>query len=140
MPPYYLDGSTTATGSGNDVYGWMAGDLFAGLNIGALGSTVVRNGVQVGSMESSQWFGLTNLFSGLQPGTDYFNEWAAALSPLSNAYNFAYSDRFAPVTAPLDPAEVNTLEIDIGGSAVPEPCALAVFMLGGVGLLSRRAK
>jgi autotransporter-associated beta strand protein len=117
-PTFYLNG--TAQTPQNDLYGWMTGDLLAGLNIGAVGSTVVRNGVQVGTMESSQWFGLANLFSGLQPNNpDYYDQWAAALSNLSDAYNFPYSDRFAQVTAPLNPANVNSLEIDIGGNANP---------------------
>ena len=83
----------------------MAGDLLAGLNIGAVGSNVIRNGTAVGTMQSSQWFGLTNLFSGLQPGTDYYNTWAAALSPLSNAYNFAYSDRFCASNGDIEPGD-----------------------------------
>ncbi|MDB5326849.1 MAG: hypothetical protein JWM57_2418, partial [Phycisphaerales bacterium] len=137
--PFTLDGN--ASGPGNDLYGWMAGDLLAGLNIGAVGSTVVRNGVEVGSMTSSQWFGLTNLFAGLQPNAKYYNAWAAAMGPLSDAYNFAYSDRFAPVTAPLDPSTVDTMEIDIGGASVPEPTALGVATLTVAALLRRqRAK
>ena len=141
-PVFYLDGSTTPTGPGNDVYGWMAGDLLAGLNIGAVGSTVVRNGVEVGTMSSSQWFSLTDLFAGLQPGDKLnYNQWAAALSGVSDAYNFAYSDRFAPVTVPLDPAAVDTLEVDIGGTAVPEPMGVMLAVIGGLtGLGLRRRR
>ena len=111
----------------------MSGDLLAGLNIGAVGSTVVRNGTAVGLMPSSQWFGLTDLFAGLQPDNPtFYNQWAAALGPISDAYNFAYSDRFAPVTVPLDPSRVDTLEVDIGGpTASPEPSA-AVLLLAAV--------
>jgi len=138
-PSFYLDGSTTAQSPQNDIYGWMIGDLLAGLNIGAVGSTVVRNGEQVGEMQSSQWFGLTDLFSGLQPSNpDYYNQWAATMSNLSDAYNFAYSDRFAPVTATLNPAVVNTLQIEIGGAAVPEPMSGAMLIFGGTALLFRR--
>jgi hypothetical protein len=36
--PYYLNGATSPTAPGNDVYGWVGGDLFSGLNIGAVGS------------------------------------------------------------------------------------------------------
>ena len=140
-PVFYLDGSSNPTGPGNDIYGWMTGDLLAGLNIGAVGSTVVRNGTEVGQMPSNQWFGLSDLFSGLQPNNPtYYNDWAATLSPLSNAYNFAYSDRFAPVTATLDPSVVDTLELDIGGPAVPEPGAIGVIVCGAGMLLRRRTK
>ena len=134
--PFTLDG--TATGPGNDLYGWMAGDLLAGLNIGAVGSTVVRNGVEVGSMNSSQWFGLTNLFAGLQPTATYYNAWAAALSPISDAYNFAYSDRFAPVTVPLDPSAVDTWEVDVGGASVPEPGTLVCVGVATAAMRRRR--
>ena len=134
---FTLDGVNQ--GPGNDLYGWMSGDLLAGLNIGALGSTVLSNGTEVGQLDSAQWFSLKTLFAGLQPGhSDFYNQWAAALGPISDAYNFAYSDRFAPVTVPLDPARVDTLEVDIGGpTAVPEPAALAVG-IGSTLLLARR--
>ena len=137
---FTLDGNYT--GPGNDLYGWMAGDLLAGLNIGAVGSTVVRDGTEVGSLDSSKWFALSNLFAGLQPDAPYYNQWAAALSPISDAYNFAYSDRFAPVTAPLDPSAVDTLELDIGGPAtVPEPATLAAFgVAGAVAIRHRRRR
>ncbi len=101
--PFYLDGSPTSTYPQNDIYGWITGDLLAGLNIGAVGSTTVVNGQQVGLMESNQWFSLTSYFSALQPNNpDYYNQYAAAMSTVSDAYNFAYTDRFAHVTVPLD--------------------------------------
>jgi hypothetical protein len=39
------------------------------------------------------------------------------MAPLSQAYNFAYSDRFAHVVATLNPAVVDTLEIVILGDS-----------------------
>ncbi|HTU26151.1 MAG TPA: hypothetical protein VMF30_12170, partial [Pirellulales bacterium] len=133
--PFYLDGSSTPTMPGNDVYGWIEGDLLAGLNIGALGSLTMVNGVAVGQMESSQWFSLPGYFSYLQPGNDnYYNQWAAAMGGVSDAYNFAYTDRFAHVTVPLDPSRVDTLVINIGGIPAPEP-ASATMLLAGAGSL-----
>jgi hypothetical protein len=98
----------------NNVYGWIAGDLLAGFNIGAIGSVTSINETQVGSMKSSDWFSKipnNSLFSNLQSNNAYYNEYAENLQELSDAYNFAYSDRFSAVQVSLDPAKVNTLEV-----------------------------
>ncbi|MBX9652157.1 hypothetical protein K2Y11_00915 [bacterium] len=143
-PNFYLDGAPTILTPQNDIYGWMIGDLLAGLNIGAIGSTVVINGVQVGQMQSQQWFTLNKLFDGLQPShPDFYNQWAAQMSRVSDAYNFAYSDRFAHVLAPLNPSAVDTLEIKlIGSTAVPEvPSSLLLGAAGfgfGCTVIARR--
>ncbi|WP_347065367.1 beta-1,3-glucanase family protein [Flavobacterium sp. WV_118_3] len=99
----------------NDVYGWITGDLLAGFNIGAIASETTINTVQVGAMESSKWFTLpdTSLFGNLQSNSSYYNQYAATLQPLSDAYNFAYSDRFSPVLVSLNPAMVDTLQISM---------------------------
>ncbi len=133
-PTFYLDGQPTAMTPQNDVLGWLIGDLMAGFNIGAIGSTVLDGGLEVGTLDSQQWFTLTNLFAGLQPGAPFYNEWAAAMSDVSQAYNFAYSDRFAHVVTPLDPAEVDTLEIVFIGQ-VPEPSSQAIAAIGVAGLI-----
>lgn len=118
--PFYLNGSTSSTNPGNDIYGWIGGDLFSGLNIGAVGSAAVVGGQVVGNMPSQSWFKLpaSSFFGGLQPGGPYYNRWAATLSGLSQAYNFAYTDRFAPVFVSLNPANVDTLEIVLEDAAV----------------------
>jgi hypothetical protein len=108
-PNFKLDGAPMTPQ--NDLFGWVIADLFAGLNIGAVGSTVEVNGQQVGQMESQQWFGLSQRFAALQPNEPFYNQWAAKMSTISDAYNFAYTDRFAHVFAPLNPAEVDTLEL-----------------------------
>ncbi|HWZ42765.1 MAG TPA: beta-1,3-glucanase family protein [Candidatus Saccharimonadales bacterium] len=107
--PFYLtlaDGPVYTTPD-NDVYGWISGDLFAGINAGLLGSQ------ELGGLPSQDWFDCSpaQLFGSLQSNPLYYNQWAATLSQYSNAYNFAFSDRFAPVFASLDPAKVNALEI-----------------------------
>jgi len=113
--PYYLNGASVSTNPGNDVYGWIGGDLFSGLNIGALGSTTKSGATMVGQLQSSDWFKVpTSLFFGkLQPTGKYYNQWAATLAGLSQAYNFAYSDRFAPVFVSLNPATVDTLVVTL---------------------------
>ena len=125
--PFYLNGATTSTIPANDVYGWIGGDLFSGLNIGAVGSRTVPSGgtTAVGAMNSQSWFTLANssFFAGLQPTAKYYNQWAATLSPLSQAYNFAFSDRFAAVLVSLNPATVDTLEIVLEDATVTLPSA-----------------
>lgn len=106
----------------NDLLGWVVGDVLSGLNIGALGSTTVVNGTEVGQMPSQQWFTLTGLFNVLQPTQPtYYNGWARAIAGISDAYGFAFSDRFQHVFATLNPALVDTLEIDIGGDVASCP-------------------
>lgn len=115
-PDFTIDGKSTYPL--NDVYGWMIGDLLSGLNIGAVGSTVTPAGAgtPVGEMDSQQWFKLKDYFGALQPGRKgNYNQWAATMAPLSQAYNFAYSDRFAHVVATLNPAVVDTLQIVVMG-------------------------
>ena len=144
-PNFALDGSPMTPQ--NDLYGWVIADLLAGINIGAVGSTTVVSGQQVGQMESQQWFTLAERFAELQPSHPYYNQWAAAMSEISDAYNFAYTDRFAHVVAPLNPAQVDTLEIVFLGETtasnpdLPEPTSSTLLVLGSLGLLQvRRAR
>jgi hypothetical protein len=138
-PAFSLDRAPPQTPK-NDIYGWLIGDLLAGINIGAVGSTVPQSallpvasdagtgfavsdllaarapaGGGVGELPSQEWFKLRSLFSALQPDHDnFYNRYAAALTPVSQAYGFAYSDRFAHPTATLNPkapAFVDTLQI-----------------------------
>lgn len=110
--PFTINGGASQNPA-NDVYGWITGDLLAGFNIGAIGSETVINNTIVGVMKSSDWFTIpnTSLFSNLQSNSSYYNQYAATLQKLSDAYNFAYSDRFSPVLVSLNPATVNTLQI-----------------------------
>lgn len=121
--PFYTLDNGEPIKAPNDIYGWILGDLLAGFNTGAIGSTVVVNGTEVGQMNSQGWFALTEMFAALQPtNPGFYNVWANAMAPISDAYNFAYSDRFAHVVVPLDPAKVDTMEIEIGDGAVPNNC------------------
>ncbi|MDH4472091.1 MAG: beta-1,3-glucanase family protein [Fluviicola sp.] len=113
--PFSLNGAASAPPA-NDVYGWISGDLFSGINIGAIGSLVVdTNNQEVGSLTSSEWFQLpvSMFFGGLQANSACYNQWAAALQPLSQAYSYAYTDRFAHVFASLNPSNVDTLIITL---------------------------
>ncbi|REK06724.1 MAG: PEP-CTERM sorting domain-containing protein [Planctomycetota bacterium] len=136
-PSFYLDGSPTPINPQNDVFGWLIGDLMAGFNIGAIGSTVLEGGVEVGTLDSQDWFALTELFAALQPNDPFYNPWAATMSEISEAYNFAYSDRFDHVVAPLDPARVDTLEV-VFLAQVPEPSTYVMLATGAALLLAVR--
>lgn len=118
--PYYLNGATTSTHPGNDVYGWVGGDLFSGLNIGAVGSAANSSQGIIGASPSKEWFKLpvSSFFAKMQPDNSYYNQWAATLSNLSQAYNFSYTDRFSHVLVSLNPAEVDTLQIVLEDGSV----------------------
>jgi hypothetical protein len=68
------------------------------------------------------------------------------MSELSDAYNFAYTDRFAHVVAPLNPAQVDTLElvflretgVGAGNPDLPEPTSGAILTLGAAILIMKR--
>lgn len=103
----------------NDLYGWVMGDLFAGFNIGAICSGQSVDNTKVGEMTSSEWFSKldsSTLFSYLWPDhSNFYNQWAAALINRSDAYNFAYSERFSAPLLSLNPATVDTLKIQFLG-------------------------
>lgn len=123
--PFSLNGAAAAPPA-NDVYGWISGDLLSGLNIGAVGSSsTVHNPPSVptvsmvGALSSQLWFTMpiNFLYGNMQPAGNY-NPWAATLQPLTQAYNFAYSDRFAHVFASLNPTNVDTLELVLEPDAI----------------------
>ena len=124
--PFSLNGAAKGA-PGNDVYGWVCGDLFSGMNIGAVGSSHKVNGIpgastptMAGSLNSQYWFGIpqSDFFSTLQPTGKYYNQYAETLSGISQAYNFAYTDRFAHVLLSLNPATVDKLEVVLDDATV----------------------
>lgn len=118
-PLFSLNGGDKAA-PGNDVYGWIFGDFFAALNVGALGSEkMTSDGRMVGAIASQDCFvclkrdGL--LFEKLwsEKTVGHWNTWAATLNPMSDAYNFAYAERFSAPQLNLDPAKVDTLTLTL---------------------------
>lgn len=103
----------------NDIYGWVMGDLFAGFNIGAIGCPTSVNNTVVGTMDSSDWFSGLNssqMFGNLWPdNSNFYNQYAAALVTRSDAYNFAYSERFSAPLLSLAPDSTDTMEIQFLG-------------------------
>ncbi len=113
-PSYTIvdNGTTTTTVSiQNDYYGWVVGDLMAGLSFGFLSSTVDFKGKAIGEYYSAEWWGAyiadgvqvpaTNspghqglYFSKAQPDHPHnYHGFAAGLEPLTPGYGFALQDR-----------------------------------------------
>ena len=117
-PTFSLNGSDPKTPQ-NNLYAQILGDFFAGLNIGAIGSSFKVDGKVVGEMASSTWFSILPkakpelLFDKLWGDgvTNYWNQWAQKLNPLSDAYNFAYAERFSAPQISINPNKVDTLTL-----------------------------
>lgn len=104
-PSYsYTNGGKTVTTNGivNDVFGRIVGDLLSGINMGYVGSSApdpTESSKTIGELSSEQWFQLAGsnpetLFGGAQSDANYYNGWAATLSPVIDAYNFPFNDRY----------------------------------------------
>ncbi|HEX5732577.1 MAG TPA: beta-1,3-glucanase family protein [Blastocatellia bacterium] len=115
-PQFSLNGGAPQSPQ-NNLYAWILGDFFAGLNIGAIGSSVKVGGTVVGEMTSSEWFSKLpqsgDLFDKLWDSnvTNYWNQWAQALNSRSDAYNFAYAERFSAPQLSINPNVVDTLTL-----------------------------
>ncbi len=118
---YGNDPSYTVTNNGvlltntasivNDYFGWVVGDLMAGLSFGYLSSTVDFRGTAIGDLYSAQWWGgytadgtkidITNTpaghaiyFGKAQPDHPAnYHRYAASIEPLTSGYGFALQDR-----------------------------------------------
>ncbi len=112
-PKYNVGGGGLTAGIVNDFYGWIVGDLLAGLSWGFPGSTVQFGGTAIGDMYSANWWGGTledgtktpkadtpagngTVFGLAQLGTllkNNFHTYAAALNGITPGYGFALQDR-----------------------------------------------
>lgn len=114
-PPYTvtINGNSPYTTQGivNDVFGWIVGDLLAGMNVGFPGSQTLNpiNQIPLGQCTSSEWFKAAKKhpglqFAGAQPyNKDYYNDWAATLLPVTKAYGFPFTDRVGAVLLHFPP-------------------------------------
>ena len=86
------------------MYTWIVADLLAGMAVGAVGSET-KLPTRVGELPSIAWWSLprNNLYAGLQSHAKYYNQYSAALNPISDASGFAYTDRFKYTTMSLAP-------------------------------------
>jgi hypothetical protein len=108
--PYSVNGGTPTPGITNDVYGWIVGDLLAGMNLGFPGSSTTnpQTGTPLGQCTSSQWFAAAQAdpslqFGGAQSDSRHYNAYAGALLPLTSAYGFPFSDRVGSMLLPFPP-------------------------------------
>jgi hypothetical protein len=103
--PHYSINSGPVQKLKNDVYGWIVGDLLAGMNYGFPGSVTTdptNSDETLGKLESSKWFEIAKAhqcvqFGGAQSNSDYYNTYAAANLPLTMAYGFPFTDRLGNV-------------------------------------------
>lgn len=106
--------------SGNDVYGAVYRDLVAGFAYGFWGNGAYGN--------DSANFNVSNPpgpFEDAQPTYPYYNVWAAALWPLTDAYGFPYGDTYNhdPARNPIVELPTNgTLRITINPDVSPDSC------------------
>jgi hypothetical protein len=125
-PQFSLNGGAPQSPQ-NNLYAWILGDFFAGLNIGAIGSSVKVGGAVVGEMTSSEWFSRLpqsgDLFDKLWDSnvTNYWNQWAQVLNSRSDAYNFAYAERFSAPQLSINPSAVDTLTLILLDADVASP-------------------
>jgi hypothetical protein len=110
-PPYVVNHGTKTPGIVNDVYGWIVGDLLAGINMGFPGSRTINplNQKPLCLCTSTEWFRAAKarpklMFAGAQSNARYYNGYAAALAPLTSAYGFPFTDRIGGVLLYFPPS------------------------------------
>lgn len=119
--PYLVGGQPH---SGNDVYAAAYRDLVAGFAYGFWGNPDYGNDSARFDVASPP-----GPFSGAQPNAPYYNVWAAALWPLTDAYGFPYGDTFndAPDRNPIVELPTDgTLRITVQPDISPDSCRAAV--------------
>jgi Beta-1,3-glucanase len=104
----------------NDPIGAAIRDVLAGFSYGFIGSNEINPNVPgktFGETTSEQWHtppvAIQYAFAGAQPNHPYYNQYAAALNPLTQAYGFPYSDFVQAPLAPLNPNSVDSMDITV---------------------------
>lgn len=160
---------TGVAGPQNNVFTWLNGDVLAGMNVGTIGSDKLFSGtingtlytnVRVGEIATQDMFALGQVMALANPGTsvydyyfgylqgtsDFYNDYAAALYKLTDAYGFAYSDRIqgGQVSISWDATQADALDtivITILPDVVPEPGTMSLVLLaGGAWAVKRRSR
>ncbi|PAW86766.1 MAG: hypothetical protein B9S26_15200 [Opitutia bacterium Tous-C4FEB] len=160
---------TGVAGPQDNVFTWLNGDVLAGMNVGTIGSDKLFSGtingtlytnVKIGEIATQDMFALGQVMAAANPGTsvydyyfsylqgtsDFYNDYAAALYKLTDAYGFAYSDRIqgGQVSISWDATQADALDtivITILPDVVPEPGTMSLVLLaGGAWALKRRSR
>ena len=113
-PPYTVDGAAADIGN-NDVYAAVVRDLLTGYALGFVNSPTVDplTGTAFKNESSNHWWASSRAFAYLQNNPADYDQYAAYLQTISNAYGYPFSDRWQTVQASLDPSAVGTMEIDV---------------------------
>lgn len=103
----------------NDVYGAAVRDVLAGFNLGFMASATIdpETGAAFGQEASKYWWSSTEAFEYLQPNHTYYNQYAKIVTQNSDAYAWAFSDRWSHVQASLHGME--TIEIVVLADTAP---------------------
>jgi hypothetical protein len=105
---------------GNDAFGTTVRDVLAGFNIGFIGSDEPNPndpGKTFGKSPSYLWY-TPHLpakydFSGAQPDHPFYNQYAAYLVTVTDAYGFPYTDLTQKPFAGLKPGEIDRMDITV---------------------------
>ena len=125
-PPYTVDGAAANIGQ-NDVYSAVVRDLLTGYALGFVNSATAdaQHGNTAFKDEiSSNWWSSPNAFSFLQSNPANYDQYAAYLQTISNAYGYPFSDRWQTVQVSINPANVGTMELDVLPDTAPAPSAV----------------
>ena len=104
----------------NTVFGAAVRDALSGFSYGFIGSKEQNPnapGLTFGDSASYQWYTpplpITYAFAGAQPNHPFYNQYAAVLVPLTDAYGFPYSDLVQKPLADLNPKEIDSIDITV---------------------------
>ena len=114
-PPYTVDGAAANIGQ-NDVYSAVVRDILTGYALGFVNSATPdaqHGNVAFKDEISSNWWSSPQAFAFLQSNAAYYDQYAAYLQTISNAYGYPFSDRWEVVQVSINPANVGTMELDV---------------------------
>jgi subtilisin-like proprotein convertase family protein len=118
-PPYTVNGTSRHI-SDNDVYAVAVRDVLAGFNLGFIASVQPNPNTRVsfGAGPSDKWYQPPVpeklAFAGAQPANpNFFNQYAAYLASVSDAYAFPFTDLIQSPFASLNPSVINTMAVII---------------------------
>lgn len=104
----------------NDAIGAAIRDVLAGFSYGFIGSNEQNPnapGKTFGESTSTQWhtprLPIKYAFAGAQPDHPFYNQYAATLNPLTDAYGFPYSDFVEAPLAGLNPKSIDSMDITV---------------------------
>ena len=105
---------------GNDAFGTTVRDVLAGFNLGFIGSNEQNPndpGVTFGASPSFLWYTphlpAKYAFGGAQPKHPFYNQYAAYLVDVTDAYGFPYTDLTQSPPAGLNSKEIDRMDITI---------------------------